>query len=178
MIQSTFANAGIPMIVLALPSMVVLLAPVILLEVFASRKLITKERPAHLWTGVTLANIVSTFIGWPIAWALLVLLQMFTGGGAAHGLDSPIGILLSVTQQAPWLIPYESDLDWMIPVAMGVLLIPFFFVSVYVERLALRVLWKTEDPINIKFFSWKAHLYSYGFLYLILAGGSIYSNIG
>ena len=37
---------------------------------------------------------------------------------------------------------------------------------------------KRPDPINIKSFSWKAHLYSYGFLYLILAGGSIYSNIG
>ena len=163
------------MIFLALPPMVVLLIPVILLEVFASKKQITKENRKKVWLGVTGANIFSTFIGWPLAWILLVVIQLLTGGGGAHGLDSPLGVILSVTQQAPWLIPYESDLYWMVPVAMGVLLVPFFFVSIYTERFILRKVWKAEEKDVIRSFSWKAHLYSYGFLLIVVAFYAFYS---
>ena len=155
--------------------MVVLLIPIILLEVIASQKNIEKENRRQVWLGITGANIFSTFIGWPVAWIVLVLIQMVTGGGGAHGLDSPIGVILSVTQQAPWLIPYESELYWMIPIAMGVLLIPFFFVSVYTERLVLNRIWKEEDKADIKKFSWTAHLYSYCFLLLVVGFYGFYS---
>ena len=175
MVQPILANAGVPMIFLTLPPMVVLLIPVILLEVFAAKKKIEKENRKKVWLGVTGANIFSTFIGWPVAWILLVLLQMLTGGGGAHGLDSPLGVILSVTQQAPWLIPYESELYWMVPVAMGVLLIPFFFVSVYIERFILRKVWKTEENDAVKAYSWKAHLYSYAFLIIVVVCYAFYS---
>jgi hypothetical protein len=175
MIESILANAGVPMIFLTLPPMVVLLIPVILLEVYASRKRVRKENKKKIWLGITGANIFSTFVGWPIAWIVLVLIQMVTGGGGAHGLDSPIGIILSVTQQAPWLIPYESELYWMIPVAMAVLLIPFFFVSVYSERFILKKIWKEEEKSNVIQFSWSSHLYSYGFLFSVVIVNGAYS---
>ena len=154
------------MIFLTLPPMVVLLLPVIVLEVLAAKKQIKNENQKKVWLGVIGANIFSTFIGWPVAWILLVFIQMLTGGGVAHGLDSPLGVLLSVTQQAPWLIPYESDLYWMVPVAMAVLLVPFYFVSVYTERFILGKVWPAEERDSVKSFAWKAHLYSYGFLRL------------
>jgi hypothetical protein len=155
--------------------MVVLLIPVILLEVYASRNKIRKENKKKVWLGITGANIISTFVGWPIAWILLVFIQMVTGGGGSHGLDSPIGVILSVTQQAPWLIPYESELYWMIPVAMTVLLIPFFFVSVYSERFILKKIWKEEEASEIIQFSWSSHLYSYAFLFSVVIVNGAYS---
>jgi len=161
------ANAGVPMIFLALPPMVVLLIPVILIEFIVFRKTVTNQTTRQKIIGLSIANSFSTFIGWPVAWALLVALQMVTGGGD-HGLDSPIGIILSVTHQAPWLGTYESDLDWMIPAAMTVLLIPFYFVSVYSERWVLTKLWKKSDNSEIFSFSWRSHLYSYVFLLLVV----------
>jgi len=165
------------MIFLTLPPMVVLLIPVILIEEFAGRKRINKVSQKKRLLGITKANIASTFIGWPVAWILMVLVQMLTGGGGPHGLNSPMGAILSVTQQAPWLIPYESDLYWMIPVAMGVLLIPFFFVSVYAERYILNKVWKEEDKTDIRSFSWIAHLYSNGFLFLVVICYACFSII-
>lgn len=77
------ANAGVPMIFITLPPMVVLIIPVIIIEFLASRRLISRISPARRWAGIGFANVVSTFIGWPAAWFVLVLLQMVTGGGGA-----------------------------------------------------------------------------------------------
>lgn len=165
------------MIFLALPPMVVLLVPVILLEVFAAKTKIGKTSPRKVWLGVIGANVFSTFIGWPVAWIVLVMLQLVTGGSGAHGLDSPLGVILSVTQQAPWLIPYESDLHWMVPVALNVLLVPFFFVSVFTERLILRKSWRNEEESAVNSFVWRANLRSYGFLFLVVACHGFHSII-
>lgn len=169
------ANAGVPMIFVTLPAMLYLIVPVIVIEFLAGRRLLTEETTKTKWIGLAVANIASTFLGWPLAWVVLVVLQMTTGGGGAHGLDSPIGIILSVTQQAPWLIPYEDELYWMIPIAMGVLLVPFFFVSVFSERLILIYMWKQSDKSVVRHFSWNAHLWSYGFLLLVVFVYATYS---
>ena len=169
------ANAGVPMIFITLPPMVVLIIPVIIIEFLVSRRLISRISPARRWAGIGFANVVSTFIGWPAAWFVLVLLQMVTGGGGAHGLNSPLGVILSVTQQAPWLIPYEGDLYWMIPVAMFVLLIPFFFASVYFERFMLRWVWKNAYDKEVVRFSWIGNLYSYLFLLLVVFAYGTYN---
>ncbi len=168
------ANIGVPMIFITLPAMMWLIFPVIVLEFLAGRDL-KAPTPRQKWLGITIANLVSTFLGWPIAWGVLVVLQMIAGGGGAHGLDSPLGRLLAVTLQAAWLIPYEEHLYWMIPTAAMVLLVPFFFVSVYIERWVLRFLWKGEEPSTLKRFSWKAHLLSYSFLMAVVLGYGIYS---
>ena len=148
--------------------MIYLIAPVIVIEFVSGRRLLAEGSTTRKWIGLTIANLVSTFLGWPLAWILLVILQMTTGGGGVHGLDSPLGVILSVTHQAPWLIPYENELYWMVPVAMAVLLIPFFFVSVFSERLILQFIWKEEDKSILRRFSWLAHLWSYGFLLLVV----------
>ena len=49
-----------------------------------------------------------------------------TGGGRAFGIDSSWQRVFAVTVQAAWLIPYESELNWMVPLAAIVLLVPFF----------------------------------------------------
>ncbi|PWK52903.1 hypothetical protein [Pleionea mediterranea] len=120
------ANAGVPMLFLAMPAYLISLVPIIAIEATYISKSLELSLGQSLKT-VSISNVVSTIIGVPLNWFLLVLVQMVTGGGSAYGTDSFMGKVLAVTWQAPWLIPYEKDLNWMIPIADLVLLIPFFF---------------------------------------------------
>jgi hypothetical protein len=121
-----YANAGVPMLFLAMPAFLMSLVPIIAIETLYILKGLELSLGQSLKT-VSISNVASTIIGIPLTWFLLVLVQMVTGGGSAYGINSVMGKVLAVTWQAPWLIPYEEDLNWMIPVAGVVLLIPFFF---------------------------------------------------
>jgi hypothetical protein len=126
------ADIGVPMIFVTLPYMIIALVPVILLEtIVLARKL--GVAPKFVVKTVSIANTVSTIIGIPITWFLLVVVEIVTGGGAAYGIDTFRQRFLAVTWQAPWLIPYDSELHWMIPAATLVLLAPFFFASWLIE---------------------------------------------
>lgn len=129
-----YANAGVPMLFLAMPAFLISIVPIIAIETFYISKGLGLSISQSLKT-VSVSNIASTIVGIPVTWFLLVLVQMLTGGGGAYGLDSYMGKVLAVTWQAPWLIPYETDLNWMIPAAGLVLLVPFFFASWWSEYL-------------------------------------------
>ncbi len=140
-----YANAGVPMLFLAMPAFLISLAPIIAIETQYISKSLGLPIGQSLKT-VSLSNVASTIIGIPLAWFLLVVIQVVTGGGSAYGVDSVMGKILAVTWQAPWLIPYEEDLNWMIPVAGLVLLIPFFFISWWSEYIVSKSLNKTLPP--------------------------------
>jgi hypothetical protein len=65
-------------------------------------------------------------------WAVLAIVEGVFAG-AAEGLDTTGQKIYAVTVQAPWLIPYEGELAWMIPAALIVLAIPAYWLSVFVE---------------------------------------------
>lgn len=129
---AAWANAGVPMIVLVMPALGLSIIPIIAIEALYLGRTLALRFPRAAKTA-TIANLISTIVGVPLTWMVLVLIQMIAGGGGTFGLDSTLGKVLSVTLQAAWLIPYESDLHWMIPVAGLVLLVPFFFVSWWSE---------------------------------------------
>lgn len=158
-------NIGIPMAFMTLIPMVVLIIPVIVVEYVVSLRYVKGVTASERWKGITVANITTTFIGWPAAWVILVTLQLVTGGGGFQDLNSPIGEILAVTLYGAWLPPYsDGHLVWMVPVATLVLFIPFFFVSVYLERYSLRMRWKDAVRSDVNRFSWVGHVYSYLFL--------------
>lgn len=126
------ANVGVPMLAMTLPAMVVALLPVVALEAVVLGRLLGTSLLSTV-KSVAIANVMSTVVGIPFTWAGLVALQGATGGGSAHGIATPTERLLAVTWQAPWLIPYEGELHWMIPTASLVLLAPFFFASYITE---------------------------------------------
>lgn len=169
------ADAGVPMIFLAEPLMVPLLVPVILIELLVAHKVLTSVPFKKKILPVAVANIGSTFLGWPAAWAILFGVQLCCGGDRAFGLGSPMAAVLSVTLQAPWLIPYEEDLYWMVPVAAAFLLLPFFFVSVYSERLVCHWFLRAEPKPSLRRFSWLSNLWSYLFLLVLSALWLAYS---
>lgn len=166
-VQTVRADIGLPMIFLSWPGMVFALLPVIFVEtIILVRRL--SLRVAQVMPGVSIANMISTGVGIPITWLALVIGQQLTGGGRAFGLDSFSGRFLAVTWQAPWLIPYESDLFWMIPAAMLTLLVPYFFMTWAVEYLIIRQRLVVESRVLIRTVG-IANLVSYSMLALLLA---------
>jgi len=70
-----FADAGIPMIFLTWPAMVILLVPVILIEgVLCRRWLGLKTSQAIRINAVS--NLASTIIGIPVAWAGMLAMSL------------------------------------------------------------------------------------------------------
>ena len=154
------ANAGVPMIFLAMPVLGFSIIPIIVIEaIFLSKKLGLASPSAFKTT--TISNLVSTIVGIPLTWILLVLIQMLAGGGGAYGLDTTLGKVLSVTLQAAWLIPYESDLHWMIPVAGLVLLVPFFFASWWSEYFVTKKMLKDHSAQRVKIAVRNANILTY-----------------
>lgn len=160
-----YANAGVPMLFLAMPALIFSLLPIIAIEAFYLSKNLELSLGQSLKT-VSISNFASTIIGIPLTWCLLAAIQMISGGGGAYGIDSVVGKILAVTWQAPWLIPYAKDLDWMIPVAGLVLLIPFFFVSWWSEYLVSTKLHSSLSFQKIKRKVRNANLITYTLLAL------------
>lgn len=153
------------MIVLFMPAFALSLIPIIFIEAIYIAKRLGLSGKESAKT-VIISNIVSTLVGIPLTWLLLVLFQMMTGGGSAYGLETTLTRILAVTWQAPWLIPYEPALHWMIPVAGLVLLIPFFFVSWWSEYLVSKKLLKAIEAKTIQIAVRNANLITYGLLTL------------
>jgi hypothetical protein len=150
------ADAGVPMLFVVEPVLVLALIPIVLIEACFYRWLLRVDfRRAVL--GSLWANLLSTLVGVPLTWVALVVLELITGGGTTHG----VGIQ-AVTWQAPWLIPYETHLHWMIPAAAMVLNLPFFLASVFIECRLLKRLWKDADNRMLGRACWLANGCSYG----------------
>ncbi len=157
------ADAGVPMLALIWPASWALFIPIVAIEAWVAHRIVNLDWKTCIKT-VGVANALSTLIGIPLTWGALVIIEMiFSQGGRAYGIDTLSGKIIAVTLQAPWLIPYESDLDWMIPAASIVLLIPFFFASVFIERW-LFGLKREVDKTMIKLWSWRANQLTYGVL--------------
>ena len=172
-----FANAGVPMIFWQLPSMLMALPAVIAIEMLLAKLRYQIPFGANL-KGVTLSNLASTVIGIPLAWLTMLALNILTTGTGAMGLNTPMRLFQSLVLQSSWLVPYREQLPWMIPAATLVLLVPYFFASVYSERIALRFLWADIPRETIRGFTWLGNLityacfFTYTVIWLVLAANA------
>lgn len=165
--QAVYADAGLPMIIVVMPSMVILLVPIILIEAYILMKQL-KLKYNHAITSASLGNIVSTIIGVPITWGILAMIEIWTTGGRWYG-DTWLGNFISVTLQAPWMVPVDDPKDyWMLSAAMAFLMIPFFFVSWLIEGFFVKI--TIEKNLRSKAYraSFYANLASYAFLELCI----------
>ncbi len=167
------ADAGVPMLALLWPASWMAFIPVVIIEAWIAKRILgLMWKPALFRTG--LANAASTLIGIPLTWGALLLIELgISGGGKAFGIGTLPKKLFAVIVQAPWLIPYEENLDWMVPAAAIVLLVPFFFASVFIERWAFDRKRQLEKPL-VRLWSWKANLVTYGIMELLLLCTLIY----
>ena len=150
--------------------MLVALLPIIALETFLARRWIQLERP-RIFKGVAMANVVSTLVGVPLAWGVMLGLELATTDGSAYVLDSPSAIIKTAVLGAAWLPPPDmGDPAWIFPLASLVLLVPAFFLSVLLERFVLVRKWKTVPKAQITKTVWKINIASYIALVALGAG--------
>jgi len=122
------------------------------------------------------ANLISTLLGIPITWAGLVLVELFAShGGEASNMADLHEKVYAVTIQAPWLVPYDSYLYWMVPCAGLVLCIPFCLMSVLSEYIVARHILGSEDRSRALRWSWLANISSYMLIFLWFVGMLIYN---
>ena len=167
--KTAYADAGIPMIFITYPAMLLALIPVILIET------VVFERQVHLgykkmaWR-IGLANAASTIIGFPSTWLVWLVVEMGIGSGLFKlRIELPGGWhgILAVLLTAPWLGPAEKSGYWMVPVAAILSLLPAFFVSVWIEKSILKRLLKTIDRGTVESLTWKANIASYAILFAL-----------
>ena len=175
------ADAGVPMIFITLPGMVLLLLPIIGAEAALIIRRTSLRKGKVIWATAA-ANVVSTILGIPLTWGVLFLCEMGLFEGLAHSTrlghsswNSPLERVVGTILSAPWLAPVGDSGSWTVPLAAMVLLIPFFFVSVWVEqRVVEHILPATTaldapaDEVNEKVLRnavRDANLMSYGFLF-------------
>lgn len=162
LVRPASANIGLPMLAAVWPVSWLLLGPIAAIEAALARRLLELET-RRAWRVSIAANAVSTFVGLPLTWVLLVVIEMLTTGGRALGLDTPLALFQSVVLQAPWLIPYpEEVLPWMQLAAALVLCVPFCFMSVFVERFVVLRMQPDAPPAAVRRWSWRANLWTYG----------------
>ena len=171
------ADAGVPMLVIELPLMAMALVPVVLIEVAVVRKSVAVPyRTALLDVG--LANVGSTLLGVPLAWGVMLAIEIVaalaTQGGVQPDASSPVTMLAALVLQVAWLGPYEDHIRWMIPAAATVLLIPSFLVSVPIERWILVRRWRDADKPTVRAAVLWANVWSYA---LLLVAGSIWTVV-
>ena len=167
------ANAGVPMIFVTLPGMLLALLPIIAIE---SKVLIQAFNigKVQIIKYTALTNAISTIIGIPLAW--LIHTVLLVGFEYSYFVLFPhlnlfsnntVPLALSVTLGAAWLGPFENHLYWMVPAASLFLLIPYFFASWYIEYQMIRRLLKNVENGLCRSATLRANIISYSFLAII-----------
>ena len=165
------ANIGIPMIALYLPPAWFALLPIILIEAaYGVRHLKIPLRRALLAQAA--ANSVSTLLGIPVAWILIVLAQVFVLGDLVRIAPwlANLPQLMTPIISAAWLLPGDEKIPWMIPVAILVLTVLFYGMSVALEDVVVRRFFPELPAASVRDWVVGANGLSYGFLLtLVLA---------
>ena len=171
------ADAGLPMIILAWPAMVVLLNPVVVIEGLLCKKWLGLKTWRAIKTNAV-SNLASTIIGIPVAWAVMAAIEFGAMGlvaesSALQNWHSPIAYVISFLLSSAWLNPDLGEKAWVIPAATLILLIPFFFASYWIEYLVVRKMVCTPDgePSNLAYARVRsavrnANLATYGIMFL------------
>lgn len=161
------ADAGVPMLIVMMPTMAASLLPIILIEAYILKSRLNLTTKSAI-SSSALANIFSTFVGVPFTWLVLVIAEHSSGSNSGfYKVDTLSDIFSVAILQAPWLPPLQdSSHFWMVPIAMLVLLVPFFFISWYAEYRVIRKINPALDPAAIKAAARTANLVTYALLAL------------
>jgi len=159
------ADAGIPMLPVQYPELLLYIIPVILIEtLYLKRRLSTRLRRTAI--AVTMVNLMTVALGYPLAWGLYRALDWTFGFPAVQR-----SLFRNMWQVPVWIsgkmfpawvgLPQEI---WPVLAVWVALLIPSFLLSGLVKA------WLVEwyDPLNyngnVRPAVWTANRYSYFFL--------------
>jgi hypothetical protein len=170
------ADVGIPMIFVQWPLMIGALIPVIIVEALLIRRWVQLSyRDAFI--GTTKANLLSTLAGFPLAWLAMFVVEMavlYPVSIAAEkwhwNFDSPFFQIVGFVVGMAWLGPAEPEDYWLVPLAAALLLVPSFYVSVWLERFVCRRAWPSSDAAAVRLGVYRANLASYAVLFILACG--------
>lgn len=163
---SASANAGVPMLFVVWPASWLLLVPVILIEAWVAVRMLGIGFVMGLKLSARV-NLITTLIGIPATWAILVGVQIGSGWIDGKWLPETLaGKIAIVTLQSPWLMSFEEHLDWMVPAAAAFLCIPFFLMSVAIEAEAACRFLRDRDAKAIRRWAWLANGLTYGLIWI------------
>lgn len=162
------ADAGIPMLPVAYPVILLSLVPVIGIEVLYIR---TRLKTGWWDTLVATAgaNFVTLLLGYPLVWVVMLMVEFGLSWVAdlirLKRLSEIFGYLIFALSPA-WINPTKDR--WPVLLAFAILLIPSFFLSAFVEAELLDehgwLLFEGSSARTV----WKANILSY--LFLVFAG--------
>ncbi|WP_292931697.1 hypothetical protein [Noviherbaspirillum sp.] len=159
------ANAGLPMLVIVWPMSVPAFIPVVAIESWVVRRALNISWRVAI-TQMMKGNLFSTLVGIPLAWVASVAVEFFLAFLVMNVTDSKsypphgVGKVGGVIFSAPWLGPFEGS-NWIIPLAMIVLLVPFFFASFWTEAWYVGPNLCPEAPERARRAIWNANVVSY-----------------
>jgi len=176
------ADVGVPMLAVMWPPAWLLLLAIVPVEGYFARWILSLDWRSAL--GLSLrANLVSTLVGIPLTWFVLLLVEFGTGYAVyllkvdEASVPSAVQRAVAITVLAPWLGPGDGLSAWIVPAAAAYLCIPFFFASVLIEnRVALRRLGPLETP-RVRKWSWYANGFSYSIIFACLVAWAIGSAL-
>jgi hypothetical protein len=162
------------MIFVEWPLMIFALIPVVVIEALSIRKQLGLSFQ-RAFSGATKANLVSTFVGVPLAWAIMLAIEYATlyptimAAEKWHWrAESPVFYVFFVLGMA-WIGP-AGDSAWPVALAAALLLVPTFFVSVRIERRFYRRSYPEIDTAAVDHSCWFANICSYALLFLAACG--------
>ena len=157
------------MLAVTWPGMLLSLIPIVFVEAWILKSRLPLDTRGSLRLAL-LANLASTIVGIPIAWLLSLALEMVvSGGGKAMGMATPWRKFFAVTIQAPWLVPYGSELYWLVPAAALALLPAYFLASWLMEYKIMQALLPKNPGSMVRRAAFSANLGSYAILAVVTA---------
>ena len=164
------ADVGIPMIYVQWPLMLCALVPVIAIEALLVRRWLPLSYK-NAFAGIARANLISTVVGVPLAWLAMLALELVTLLPLAFAaqkwhwrLESPLFYAVGFILGSAWVGPSRGDSAWPIVLAAALLLIPSFYLSVWIERRSCSRSWPSLDPGGIGRAVFFSNLASYALL--------------
>jgi len=164
------------MIFIQWPLMLCALIPVIVVEALLIRRCVPLSyRKAFL--GITQANLLSTFVGVPLAWLFMLAIELVVMAPLERLADyyhhfAPIFGVFYFLATIAWTAPEGQY--WIIPTAAALLLIPCFYASVWLERRVCLWAWPTVDKTLVHRGVFLANLASYAILFVLACGWIVY----
>lgn len=167
------ANIGIPMIFVQWPLMLTALIPVILVEALLIRLWLSLSYQ-EAFTGIAEANLLSTAIGVPLAWGIMLVVEFVMGLLLASSVNylpwksnSPLFEIVFFIFSIGWPLPTTENYQELIPIAAALLLIPCFYASVWVECRSCLRSWARYDPVLVRRAVYRTNLGSYALLFVL-----------
>ena len=160
------ANAAAPVFIIIYPRLFWLLPAIIIFEqVIVKQSLGVSFKRSLL--GLTIANVVSSFVG---ALLLTAICMSLAWTGSSHGIFDDIGF-------AFWLYNGRTNL-WLTLTGMLMYFVLCYFISVYLEYWIVRCFLREVPSSSLRHYSWKVHIPSYAVLALLWTALNLYWILG